>query len=224
MSGCGVRSIPRPGDGLGGQSYAKAGDRGNPSRSSGDDHPPDVGWPRPDQGTGSLTNVRDPITVLSVVASYRQFVRFLITGCKNCESRGGMMSPAERKDLSKAEWKVMKIVWELRKAMAREVYTIAGEQYSWTPATVKTLLKRLVDKGYVSTTRVGNGFVYRPAQTALSTLQSAADTLMTNAVEGVTGPLLVHMVERMSLSEDDLDSLQKLIDAKKQSLKTRGDR
>jgi BlaI family penicillinase repressor len=134
------------------------------------------------------------------------------------------MSPAERKDLSKAEWKVMKIVWELRKAMAREIYTIAGEQHSWTPATVKTLLKRLVDKGYVSTTQVGNGFVYRPAQTPLSTLQSAADALMTNAVEGLTGPLLVHMVERTALSEDDLDSLQKLIDAKKQSLKTRGDK
>ena len=133
------------------------------------------------------------------------------------------MSPAERKDLSKAEWKVMKIVWELRKAMAREVYTIAGEQHSWTPATVKTLLKRLVDKGYVSTTQVGNGFVYRPAQTPLSTLQAAADTLMTNAVEGMTGPLLVHMVERTALSADDLDSLQKLIDAKKKSLKKRGD-
>ncbi len=52
------------------------------------------------------------------------------------------MSSAERKDLSRAEWKVMKIVWELQKAMAREVYTIAGEQYSWTPATVKTILKR----------------------------------------------------------------------------------
>ena len=98
------------------------------------------------------------------------------------------MNDPERKDLSKAEWKVMKIVWELRKAMAREVYTIACEQHSWTPATVKTILKRLVDKGYVSTTQVGNGFVYRPAQTALSTLQSAADTLLTNAVEGVTGP------------------------------------
>src|SRR5262245_10557744 len=123
-------------------------------------------------------------------------------------TRGRVMSPAERKDLSRAEWKVMKIVWDLRKAMAREVYTIAGEQYSWTPATVKTLLKRLVDKGYVSTTRVGNGFVYRPARSALATLQSAADKLITNAVEGVTGPLLAHMVERMKLSEDDLNVLQ----------------
>ena len=134
------------------------------------------------------------------------------------------MSLEERKDLSKAEWKVMKIVWELRKAMAREVYTIAGEQHAWAPATVKTILKRLVEKGYVSTTQVGNGFVYRPAQTALSTLQSAADTLLTNAAEGMTGPLLVHMVEQTSLSEDDLDSLQKLIDARKKSLKKRGER
>lgn len=127
------------------------------------------------------------------------------------------MSPGERKDLSKAEWKVMKIVWDLGKAMAREVYTVAGEQHSWTPATVKTILKRLVDKGYVTTTRVGNGFVYRPARPALATLQSAADALLTNA-EGVTGSLLVHMVERVALSEEDLDSLEKMIQAKKQSL------
>lgn len=128
------------------------------------------------------------------------------------------MSPEEPKDLSRAEWKVMKIVWELEKAMAREVYTIAGQRYGWTPATVKTLLKRLADKGYVSTTPVGNGFVYRPARSALATLRSAADALITNAVEGATGPLLAHLVERMPLSEGDLDALQKLIDARKKSL------
>jgi predicted transcriptional regulator len=133
------------------------------------------------------------------------------------------MGSEERKDLSKAEWKVMKIVWELRKAMAREIYSIAGQEHSWTPATVKTLLNRLVEKGYVTTTRVGNGFVYRPAGDALSTLQSAADALLTNAVEGVTGPLLAHMVERTSLSVEDLDALQKLIEAKKKSLRERGD-
>ena len=134
------------------------------------------------------------------------------------------MHAQEQKDLSRAEWKVMKIVWELRKAMAREVYTIAGERHAWTPATVKTLLKRVVDKGYVATTTVGNGFVYRPVNTALQTLQSAADTLFTNAVEGATGPLLAHLVEQVPLNEEDLNSLQKLIDAKKLSLKKRGSR
>jgi BlaI family transcriptional regulator, penicillinase repressor len=126
--------------------------------------------------------------------------------------------PIKQKDLSGAEWKVMKIVWELKKAMAREVYTIAGEQHDWTPATVKTLLKRLVDKGYLETTKVGNGFVYRPAQTAISILRAAADTLLGNAAQGTTGPLLAHMVLTSPLGEEDLDSLQRLIEEKKKSL------
>ena len=129
------------------------------------------------------------------------------------------MTLTELKDLSKAEWKIMKIVWELQKAMAREIYTVAGTQFDWTPATVKTLLRRLVDKGYVTTTPVGNGFVYRPAQSALSALRAAADSLFTNAIEGATGPLLVHLVAQTNLTADDLDSLQKLIDSKKQALK-----
>ncbi len=128
------------------------------------------------------------------------------------------MKPIKQKDLSRAEWKVMKIVWELRKAMAREVYTIAGEQHDWTPATVKTLLKRLVEKGYLETTKVGNGFVYRPACTAISTLRAAADTLLGNAADGTTGPLLAHMVQNSPLEEEDLDALQHLIEEKKKSL------
>ena len=129
------------------------------------------------------------------------------------------MEPKERKGLSGAEWKVMKIVWELQKGMAREVYTIAAAHHGWSPATVKTLLRRLVDKGYLHTTKVGNGFVYRPAQTAIAILRAAADTLLGNAVQGTTGPLLSHMVETSSLSEEDLDSLRKLIEDKKKSLR-----
>ncbi len=122
------------------------------------------------------------------------------------------------KDLSPSEWKVMRIVWSLQKAMAREVYTVAGEENGWSPPTVKTLLKRLVDKGYLQTTTVGNGFVYRPSRSALASLRSAADTLRSNAIEGTTGPLLQHMVQSSSLSSDDLDELQQLIADKKKQL------
>jgi BlaI family transcriptional regulator, penicillinase repressor len=133
-----------------------------------------------------------------------------------------MSEDHEQKDLSAAEWKVMKIVWDLQKGMAREVYTVAGEKHGWAPATVKTLLKRLVDKGYLATTTVGNGFVYRPAQSALAILRNAADTLLEHTTRTATGPLLAHMVESCPLGEDDLDALQKLIEDKKKSLARRG--
>lgn len=132
-----------------------------------------------------------------------------------------MSDPQVRKDLSPAEWKVMKIVWELQKGMAREVYTIAGHRHGWSPPTVKTLLKRLVDKGYLTTTKVGNGFVYRPAQSALTILRSAADTLLEHTTKATTAPLLAHLVETCPLEEDDLDALQKLIEDKKKSLARR---
>lgn len=124
----------------------------------------------------------------------------------------------DQKDLAPAEWKVMRIVWDLQKAMAREVYTIAGENHGWSPATVKTLLKRLVDKGYLTTTKVGNGFVYRPAASAISVLRTAADTLLERTTAAATGPLLAHMVEASSLNEQDLQALEKLIESKKSSL------
>lgn len=132
-----------------------------------------------------------------------------------------MSDQQDQKDLSAAEWKVMKIVWDLKKGMAREIYTIAGEEHGWSPPTVKTLIKRLVDKGYLKTTTVGNGFVYRPARSAISILRNAANTLLDNTIDSATGPLLAHMVESSSLDQDDLDALQQLIDVKKKTLARR---
>ena len=129
------------------------------------------------------------------------------------------MAEESKKELSKAEWKVMKIVWEVKKGVAREIYTIAGQEYSWSPATVKTLLKRLVDKKFVKTAPVGNGFVYRPAKTAISALRNAADHLLTQAIAGTTGPLLAHMVKRTDLSLGEIKELERLIEVKKKQAK-----
>ncbi len=138
------------------------------------------------------------------------------SGAALCSPKGeNNVGDDKPRDLSAAEWKVMRIAWELKKAMAREIYVIAGERHGWTSGTVKTLLKRLCDKGYLRTTKVGNGFVYRPDRSAISVLRTAADTLLGNAVPEASGPLLAHMVEKSSLSDEDLDVLQKLIDAKK---------
>jgi predicted transcriptional regulator len=117
--------------------------------------------------------------------------------------------------LSKAEWTVMKIVWQLQKAVAREVYTVAAEENEWSAATVKTLLRRLVQKGYVHTTPVGNGFVYRPAQSASTSLQTAVEGLVGGIIEGATAPVIAHLVRHTQLSSTDLDELQALIDEKK---------
>jgi len=122
--------------------------------------------------------------------------------------------PGDRSDpLTPAEWKVMRIVWRLKKCAARNVYAETGRSFGWAPTTTKTVLARLVNKGYLKATQIGNSFLYRPTQSPLKTLLRAADALADQMLEGTTGPVLAHLVKKSHLSPDELAELKSLIEA-----------
>ncbi len=121
--------------------------------------------------------------------------------------------PRDMEDaLTPAEWKVMKLVWQQKACAARDVYQAAGLEHGWAPSTVKTILRRLVEKGYLTTTQVGNSFLYRPARPVLKSLFGAADDLLQNALNGTVGPLLAYMVKKSRLSAEELAQLQAILD------------
>src|SRR5476651_289549 len=105
------------------------------------------------------------------------------------------MARERAEPLAAAEWKVMRIVWQRKSCAARDVYQETAKKYGWAPSTAKTLLRRLVEKGYLQVKLIGNSFLYRPVEPAIKTLAGAADTLLSNALEGTVGPLLIHMVK-----------------------------
>jgi predicted transcriptional regulator len=122
------------------------------------------------------------------------------------------MSSKDLEPMSPSEWKVMTIVWEKKACAARDVYQEAGDKYGWAPTTVKTMLRRLVAKGYLKTTQIGNSFLYEPTRPALRPLLRAADELLGRAMEGTVGPLLAHMVKKSQLSQEDIEELRLLLD------------
>lgn len=113
-----------------------------------------------------------------------------------------------------AEWKVLRIVSERGSCAARDVVEDGAEQFGWSPSTVKTLLRRLVDKRLLRTKRVGNSFLYRPSRSAAKSLTRAADALLDRAAEGTVAPLLAYMVQRSRLSPDEVADLRALLDEK----------
>ena len=121
---------------------------------------------------------------------------------------------AEPDPLTPAEWKVMRIVWQLKGCSARDVYQEAGRSLGWAPTTAKTVLRRLVEKGALTTMQVGNSYFYRPAGSAVGSLLAAADNLLENMLEGTTGLVLSHMVEKSTLSQEEMAKLRALLDAK----------
>ena len=113
-----------------------------------------------------------------------------------------------------AEWKVLTVVWERGSVAARDVVEALAEETGWSASTVKTLLRRLVEKGHLATEPVGSSFLYSPARPPLGTLRRSAEALIERAAEGTVGPLLAHLVRRSRLSERDLDQLRDLIERK----------
>jgi predicted transcriptional regulator len=122
------------------------------------------------------------------------------------------MSSKDLEPMSPSEWKVMTIIWEKKACAARDVYQEAGDKYGWAPTTVKTMLRRLVTKGYLKTTQIGNSFLYQPTRPALRPLLRAADELLGRAMEGTVGPLLAHMVRKSQLSQEDIAELRSLLE------------
>jgi BlaI family transcriptional regulator, penicillinase repressor len=125
------------------------------------------------------------------------------------------MSPKFNDPLSPSEWEIMKIVWEKKTCAARDVYLVAGESQGWTPSTVKTMLRRLVEKGHLKTTQVGNSFLYKPSNSAMKMLRQSADALMGRALDGTVAPLLAYMVKRSHLSKEQISELRSLLDEEK---------
>ena len=98
----------------------------------------------------------------------------------------------------------------------------AGKSLGWAPTTAKSVLRRLVEKGHLTTTQVGNSFLYQPADSAVKSLLAAADMLLDNVLEGTTGLVLSHMVEKSQLSDEELVKLRALLDSRTPKSKKKG--
>lgn len=123
------------------------------------------------------------------------------------------MTPRNSEDPTPAEWKILSLIWEQGPFSAREVVDALADDTEWSSSTVKTLLRRLVDKGHLSTRKIGNSFLYSAVGSPMRFLRRAGDSLLKRTSEGTVGPLLAHLVKESDLSRGDLEELRTLVDS-----------
>ena len=117
----------------------------------------------------------------------------------------------KRSDLSKSEWLVMNRVWAHRKTTAREVTLDLATETDWSYNTVKTMLVRLVEKGWAKEHKVGGTCFYRPAVPRPKAIKEALDDLVDRVLDGAFEPLVAYLGKTDRLSQEDLKALEKLI-------------
>ena len=64
--------------------------------------------------------------------------------------------------ISEAEFEVMKIVWKYAPISTNEITDRLVQTTTWSPKTIQTLIKRLVNKGALTYEKQSRVFVYTP--------------------------------------------------------------
>jgi BlaI family transcriptional regulator, penicillinase repressor len=121
---------------------------------------------------------------------------------------------AER--ISDAEHAVMEVLWTRSPLAAQDVADHLTSSQSWTLATVKTLLARLVSKGALTTEAEGRKFLYCPAIAREAWVAGESRRLVDRLFGGKLSPLVAQFAAQESLSNEDIAEIEALLKALKQ--------
>jgi predicted transcriptional regulator len=113
--------------------------------------------------------------------------------------------------ISEAEHAVMEALWEKSPLSAAEVCDRVCKERDWSMPTVKTLLGRLVAKGAVETEPDGRRFLYSPLIQRAAYVGSESKRLVERLFGGRAAPLIAHLAESETLTDQDLAEIEALL-------------
>ena len=109
-----------------------------------------------------------------------------------------------------SELEVMKLLWRAEDALpVMEIREKLQKAKGWEPATIKTLISRLVSKGVVRQEK-RNVYFYSPIITEKEYSAWATEDLITRLYNGRARDLVAALVNSDGLSQDDLDELRQM--------------
>ncbi|MDQ7938546.1 CopY/TcrY family copper transport repressor [Lactiplantibacillus sp. WILCCON 0030] len=117
-------------------------------------------------------------------------------------------------EISDAEWEVMRVTWTLGSVTSSQMAEIMAEKMGWKTATVKTLLGRLIKKGALRAEKNGRAFTYYPTVAEQPSMDEAVTTLFGHLCQMRVGQTLTDLVDQLTLSQSDINSLQGLLTEK----------
>lgn len=114
--------------------------------------------------------------------------------------------------IADTEWRVMEVLWRKSPRTAAEVVAELADEVDWTPATVKTLLHRLVQKGALRFEQDGKRYLYSPAVQRKACVKDATRTLVERVFGGEPLSLVEYFVRSARLTPEQLQQLKKLVE------------
>ena len=113
--------------------------------------------------------------------------------------------------ISESEFEVMKIIWKYAPISTNEITEKLLQTTSWSPKTIQTLIKRLVNKGAVTYEKQSRMFVYTPTIKENEYIGQESNSFLNRYYDGNITTMLSAYIENDKLSESELHTLRTLL-------------
>ncbi len=115
----------------------------------------------------------------------------------------------KRINIANAELPIMKVLWEKGELTSPEIF---GEMKG-NVSTLKTLLKRLVDKGEVGINKINSRtYKYYPITTKKEYINSERKGFISRVFDGSKSKMLLNIVKEENITKEDIKKLLKMIE------------
>lgn len=113
--------------------------------------------------------------------------------------------------ITTAEWHIMAVIWANQGCEAMTVFHLLNEELEWSLSTIKTLLARLVKKGYLTVEKEGKTFHY---VTTVTKAQVVADKVVEDfnlICRKDQGSILQAILPQLALSKQNVQDVMTVL-------------
>ncbi|NDI87331.1 BlaI/MecI/CopY family transcriptional regulator [Undibacterium crateris] len=114
-------------------------------------------------------------------------------------------------EISDAEALIMQLLWAQHPQSAEQLCAALCTAQGWQPATVKTLLNRLLKKNAIRAEKESRYFLYSPVLKQEKWVASESKGFLQRVFDGQLAPMVAHFSQSKQLSKTDIAELKKLI-------------
>lgn len=131
-----------------------------------------------------------------------------------------------RKVFGELEAAIMECLWDRGQGTVSEVFKVLTAQREAAYSTVRTVMERLAEKGYLRCDSHQRAYIYTPTQSQDDFLRQVGQTVLGGLLQDFGETFATHLLEETVRQCDpgDLDRLQALIESRRSGVPQSGDR
>jgi BlaI family penicillinase repressor len=119
--------------------------------------------------------------------------------------------------ISDAEWEIMKIIWANSEISSFNIIKKLKDKSEWKPATIRSLINRLLNKNAIGFNKSGHEYLYFPLVSKNDCIKLESYSFVNRVFNGSIKSMLIAFVCSGLISESDINENKNVMGYKYES-------